>query len=324
MTRFLTATALVLILTAVAGAQSADPDDNARLVDMLEGYQGLISIELDEDVPDIPGGNWSIAGQAIAAGYLRFTVDPVTDSLQRGARFHAVPGEDVTHIIVTTNLLNAWEKSPSTAYAILTRAVNEAAVFFRDPQAWGRARGDVMARLGIRSDNYGAEALFIRDRLLPAGFLLTNYETYVLDSFEQDGLVSVVLFLERFSLPVARALSEARQSFEDSNDAAGLRNAVLDLGEALLDARSDVSDDAEDREVYPLAVAVHSWLELTPDIIARIHNRDRESDPLPFDRILDIEREYAALRQRLETSRIADMPMMNYVHSRTVAGFEGF
>jgi hypothetical protein len=181
-----------------------------------------------------------------------------------------------------------------------------------------------MERLFIRMENYEAEAHLIRDRLLPGGYLLTSYETFILDSYEKDRLTSVGMFLERFSMPVARGLNEVRMVFEESENPQIVRSTVMELGEALLDARNDLSEDSEDMEIFPKAVGIHTWLEFTPHLIARIHNKDRSDNPLRFDQILALEPEYAALRQRLETSRTRDMPLMEYIHRETVAGFEGY
>ena len=311
-----------LVLTISAGAQESSTDYDQRLVQVLEGYQELMSIPLDEDVDDIPGNSWYIVSQAINKGFLRFTVDPVTDSLLRGARFHAEPGSDTTHIIITTNLLDVWETYPSMTYSILTRSYRDAAIFFRDPPMWGAARNDSMELLFMRLDQYNVEAQLIRDRLMLSGFLLSPYESYILDSFEEDRLASVILYFERFSLPVAQGLYDARLGLEGDMDEEELRIFINELGKTLLKSRNDIPSGSKDELIYPLAAAIHTWLEFTPFLISRIHNRDRQENPLTFDQILAREKDYTEVRRLLEASRTGDMPLMNHVYEETILGFE--
>ena len=290
--------------------QESPVDYNARLVEMFEGYQDLLATPLDDNVEDNAGTAWHIVVQAINAGYMRFTVDPNVRGLLGGARFHATPEDPITHVIVSRDLLDIWMSYPSTAYAVVTGAVREAAHFFRDPSAWGSARSDLMEELLIKVDGYTVQAELIRDRLIPGGYLLSSYDTYVLDSYEQDGLASFILFVDRFSLAVAMTLYEARLAYERDADETELRKTILDLGETLLNEREEAVWESHEDAEYPPAVAVHSWLEFTPEMISRIHNRDRKNDPLTFDRILVLESEYDDLRRRLEVSRTKDMPMM--------------
>ncbi|MCK5251249.1 MAG: hypothetical protein KAJ98_14850 [Spirochaetaceae bacterium] len=312
-----------LTLTISAAAQESSIDYDQRIVQVLEGYQELMSVPMDEDVEDLPGNTWYIVSQAINKGFLRFTVDPITDSLIRGARFHAEPGNDTTHIIITTNLLDIWASYPSMTYSILTRSFRDAVNFFRNPPVWGAAQNDSMELLFMRLDQYNVEARLIRDRLLLSGFLLTPYEAYILDSFEKDELASVILYFEKFSLPVARGLYDARLELERDMDEAEIRAFIIELGETLLKSRNDIPSGSEDELIYPLAAAIHTWLEFTPFLISRIHNRDRQDNPLTFDQILDREREYTETRRRLEASRTGDMPLMNHIYEETISGFEG-
>jgi hypothetical protein len=311
-----------LLFISVSGAQESEPDYDKLLVEMLDGYQKLFSTPLDGDVQDVPGSSWRMAALAINKGFLRFTADPQTDSLLRGARFYAEPGKDVTYIVVTRNLLDLWPVYPSTAYNILTMAVRDAAVFFQDPPAWGVSLNDTITRLYIRLDQYTTSAMLVRDRLLPSGYLLSPYDAYILDSMEKDGMASAVLYLERISLPVADGLSEARREYETKPDDVGLRKFVNDLGNELYQGRKNLPSGSPDQEVYPLAAAVHTWLEFSPYLIARIHNRSRADNPLTFDQILAREKDYAETRRLLEASRIADTPMMNHVQAETITGFE--
>ncbi len=315
--------AMILVLGISASAQESSIDYDQRIIQVLEGYQKLMSVPLDSDVEDAAGYAWYISSQAINKGFLRFTVDPVTNSLLQGARFHAEPGNNTTHIIITTNLLDIWVTHPSTAYSILTRAFRDASNFFKDPPAWGAARNDPMEMLFVKLDQYTVEALLIRDRLLPSGYLISPYEAYVLDSFEKDELTSIILYMERLSLPVAKGLYDARLGFEKDIKEEDLRAFVIELGESLLESRNNIPPGSKDEVIYPQAVAIHTWLEFTPYLIARIHNRDRQDNPLLFDQILILETEYAEIRRLLEASRTGDMPLMIHTSEETIRGFEG-
>jgi hypothetical protein len=319
--RCLIVLAVAIHVAAAAGAQDSGADQT--LIKMLEGYQKIMATPFDKDVEDPVRRSWILVSTAISKGFLRFTVDPVSDSIIQGARFFAEPGKDVTYIIVNQSVLDIWETRPSLAYSTVTMAVQDAAVFFSDPPAWGASFSDTMTRLYLRIDQYNAQALLIRDRLLPAGFLITPYEAFILDSLEKDKLASAIMFLERFSMPVVDGLYRSRLAFEEGADAAELRKLTNELGRSLLKNRKDLPSGSADETVYPAAVAVHTWLEFTPYIIARIHNKDRKDKPLTFDQILQKEKDYAETRRLLEASRITDTPMMNHVLRETVAGFEG-
>jgi hypothetical protein len=316
--------AIIALLPLVTlPAEESSTDYNQIIIKMLEGYQELMSVPLDSDVDDEAGYAWYICSQAINKGFLRFTVDPVSDSLLQGAFFHAEPGKNTTHIIVSTPLLEAWSAYPSTAYTILTGAFRDASNFFQDPPAWGELRNDTMEMLFVRLDMYNTQAQLIQNRLLPSGFLLSPYETYLLDSFEEDELASVILYLEGFSLPVARGMYEARMGFEKDISEEDLRVFVNNLGNELLESRNSIPPGSEDSSIYPQAVAIHTWLEFSPYLIARIHNRDRQENPLSFDEILNLEPEYKETRRMLEASRTGDMPLIRHVAEETIKGFEG-
>jgi len=314
---------MALLSTVALSARDSSTDYDQRIVEVLEGYQNIMSVPLDSDVDDAAGYAWYIAKQAIDKGFLRFTVDPVSDSLLQGARFYAEPGENTTHIIVTTNLLDTWASYPSTAYTILTGAFQDASTFFQDPPEWGKARNDAMGVLFMKLDQYSVEAMLVRDRLLPSGFLLSPYDTYLLDSFEKDNLASVMLYLERFSLPVAQGMFDARLGFENEVPESDLRDFVNELGQELLESRNKILPGSEDGVIYPQAIAIHTWLEFSPYLIARIHNHNRQNDPLSFDQILKLEPDYSETRRLLEASRTGDMPLMNHVSEATLNGFEG-
>jgi hypothetical protein len=273
---------------------------------------------------DIPGKSWALAGRAISDGYLRFTVDPESERLLDGARFNAVRDSSVTHIIISARLLDVWEERPSLVYSVFNRAVREAVNFFLDPQAWGRSQSDPMERFFLTMDGYGSQAELIRDRLLPLGYLLTPYELFILDSFEKDKLQSVALHLEGFSLLVAQGLYQARIAFENDPDADTLRELINTLGSTLLKTRNDIPAGVEEKDIQPVAVAIHTWLEFTPEIIARIHNRTRPDNPLSFDQILAREPDYAETRRLLEASRAGDMPLMLHFAREAAQGFERY
>ena len=256
---------------------------------------------------DRAGEDWYTLVQAINAGSLRFTVDPNVRGFPRGARFYAAPDDPISHIIVSRDLLDTWNTNPSTTYAVITAAVSEAAGFFRSPETWGGTLNKPLERLLISIEGYAAQAELIRDRLLPRGFLLSPYDTFLLDSYERDALAGVVLFVNRFSLPVALALYEAATAFEEGGSGDALRETVLDLGSAVLDERDAVDTEIEE---FQAAVAVHSWLEFTPDIVSRIHNKGRRDNALAFDRVLTRESDYSNLRSLLEARRTADMPLI--------------
>jgi len=313
---------LILILVLFAAFPAAAEDYNALVVEVLEGYQELMSITLDSDVEDNPGQSWAIVREAISRGFLRFTADPTPKPYLFGARFHAVPGADVTYIYLSESLLDAWEAYPSTVFSVLTQAINEAAGFFMGPDEWGIAKNDTMDNLFIQYNNYRCQAELIRDRLLPMGYLLSAYDAYVLDSFEKDELISFTMFMNRHSVPVAQGLYTARLAFEANGDENSFRKVILDLGSELLDARNRLDDNPEDQAVYSIAVAIHSWLEFTPVMISRIHNRDRSENPLSFPEVLEKEDEYADLRRLLEASRTRDMPIIEHVYGETQKGFE--
>ncbi|RLW68803.1 MAG: hypothetical protein B6D68_02990, partial [spirochete symbiont of Stewartia floridana] len=80
-------------------------DDNALLIEVLEGYQNLIAEEPDGNEESVITIAWSIVAQAIQNGHLRFTINPDSKGLLHGARFSAVPDKKVTHVIVSQDLL---------------------------------------------------------------------------------------------------------------------------------------------------------------------------------------------------------------------------
>jgi hypothetical protein len=80
----------------------------------------------------------------------------------------------------------------------------------------------------------------------------------------------------------------------------------------------------EEKDIQPVAVAIHTWLEFTPEIIARIHNRTRPDNPLSFDQILAREPDYAETRRLLEASRAGDMPLMLHFAREAAQGFERY
>ena len=287
---------------------------NARLVEVLEGYRELLSIEPDRDVDDIAAVDWKVVEWSIGEGYIRFTVDPGAKGLLNGARFD-VPQKDkaVTYIIVSEDLLDLWGNWPSTVYAMLAKVSHEASVFFQGPDKWAKIVQDDMEYLLMRMDAFVAQAELIKNRLLPEGYLLSSYDTYLLDSYDQDGMSSVCLFLEKFSLPIVKELYNARVAYEKDDDAQKLRSLIMTLGEKLLHSRNELPNDSEDLKIYPLAIAVHTWLEFTPELIARTYNKSRPDKPLTFAKILNREKDYDTLRQKLETTRTRDVPLMERI-----------
>lgn len=318
--------ALILILSVFIGASLGAQDaavDYSGLIEeeVLTGYQDLMSERLDLDVPDLTWETWFIIAQAINKGYLRFTVDPEDKPLIQGAEFLVVPESGQPYIFITGKLLDSWDVYPTLTYTLLSGAFREAYLFFRDTAMWRAAKADVIESAFMRMEKYAAEVSMVRDRLVPSGYLITPYETYILDSFETDGMTSGMMFLNGQSMPVARAFGDLRIAYEESRDDEALRAAILDTGRELLKARNELPAEAADQEIFPLAVAIHSWLEMTPSMISRIHNIDRPSNPLVFPEVLIREPEYEDLRRLLEATRTRDLPLMEYIVDESIMGF---
>jgi len=312
------------VLAAAAWPSRADSQEtntNTKVVEIIEAYQKLLAQKLDPSMEDRPAESWAYVSMAINKGFLRFTVDPTDSSLLRGAYFKATPGSNTTHIVLSRRLVDIWPDYPSTVLSIFSAGVEDAHIFFKDPQAWGTSQTNKLDLLLIRMEGYGISAQLIRDRLLPGGYLLSSYESFLLDSYEKDELANAIMFLERFSSLVAQGLYIAIRAFEDGEDADELRDFINGLGEGLLENRRELSPSSDDLTIYPYAVAVHSWLELTPSLISRIHNRNNTA-PLNFPEVLELEQRYKELRGELETSRISDMPILIRIHKDIIAGFE--
>ena len=319
--------ALVLAASVFASPAMAQEDGDSsksRTVEILEGYTSLMSSPLDEDVTDHPYQSWSLAAQAINAGALRFTVDPTQENIIPGVRFLYSSGAESAHIVFSQGLVDSWVVRPSLTYALIGGAVKESELFFRDPQAWARAKRTSLGRFLVQSEIYMAQAQVVRDRLLPSGYLLSPYESYLLDSFEKDSLGSFLLYVEGYSLPVAQSLLQIQNGFEEEADGTKVRESVMAIGQKLLESRGELSAGAEDAEIYPIAVAIHSWLEFSPEVISRIHNKERVENPLTFDVVLSLEEEYEELRKKLDAKRISDTPMMQHILKNSQNGFQRF
>jgi len=302
-------------------AVSQDANTDAKVVEIVESYQELFAQKPDSDKEDQAAVSWSYVSRAIEEGFLRFTADPTNTSLLGGAYFVATPGSNTTHIVLSQRLVDIWPDHPSMVFSLFSMGVEDAHIFFRDPQAWGASRTNKLELLLIRIEGYSTAAQLIRDRLLPEGYLLSPYESYLLDSYEEDELVSAIMYLERFSFPVAQSLYIAISEFDDGGKADGLRDFINSLGEGLLMNRNEILPSDDDAAIYPHAVAVHSWLELTPSLISRIHNKN-SATPLRFPEVLEIEPGYREIREKLEISRIGDMPLLMRIHEDVIAGFE--
>jgi len=302
-------------------AIAQDTSTNTKVVEIIEAYQELLAQKLDPGMENRPAESWNYVSRAINSGFLRFTVDPTNTSLLRGASFRATPGSNTTHIVLSQRLVDIWPNYPSMVFSIFSVGVEDAHIFFKNPQAWGASRTNKLELLLIRIEGYSIAAQLIRDRLLPEGYLLSPYESFLLDSYEKDDLVSAVMYLERFSLPVAQGLYIAIRAFEGGGEADILRESINRLGEELLKNRRELAPLSDDETVYAYAVAIHSWLELTPPSISHIHNKNN-TEPLSFPEVLELEQRYKELRGELETSRIGDMPMLIRIYEDTIAGFE--
>lgn len=315
----------VFVTVPAAFAQEEEKEKyNNILVEMLEAYQKIIRTELDKDVKNLAGNSWSVVSRALSEKILRFTVDPMNPDIFTGVRFMP-PAEDAPgYLIVSRRLLDTWKTHPSIAYTVLTRAIGDSASFFLQPEAWLQMEKSSLDSFFMSLGLYVTQAEMIRDRLVPAGFLITPYESFLLDSYEKDQLTSAGLFLEGFSLPVAQAIMNAGAGFEKNGDADALRHELKKIGLKLLDDRNNVKRGNDSREIFPSAIAIHSWLEFTPEILSRIYNKDRKDEPLSFGEVLSQETEYAKLRQLLEASRIKDMPKIEHVLKETRKGFASF
>jgi len=311
---------LLGVLAALPG-KAVSQDGNTQLVEIIESYQELLSRRLDSGMEDRPAMSWDYVSRAINEGFLRFTINPTNTSLLGGAHFRAVPGSNTTHIILSQGLVDIWPKHPSMVFSLFSMGVEDAHIFFKNPQSWGASQTDKLKLLLIRIEGYSTAARLIRDRLLPEGYLLTPYETYLLDSHEKDELASAIMYLERFSLPVAQVLHMAISTFEDGGKVNELRSLINSLGEGLLKNRRELPSPDNKQVIYSHAVAVHSWLELTPSLISRIHNKNN-STPLSFPEVLEVEPRYKELRGEMEASRIEDMPLLIRMHEDIIAGFE--
>ena len=321
-------TCLLLFLILIARIPiTAQQSDNDRLVKMLEGYQKLLNKpEVANNGEDEPRKDWLIITSAIEKNYLRFTISPAESGILKGLYFRAVPGSETTHIIFTRAFINAWERRPSLAYSLLSRQLHEVAFFFRNPDLWQKARHNALEQIFITLDDYTLMSHLILYRLSPFGYDIGEFEQFILESFQKDNLFGAMLFMENITLQLAIVLNSLVSEYEENPDEQEekTRLEILGLGRSLLDSRLQLPENSRDITIHSHAVGIHSWLELTPYIIARFHNRKRLEAPLKFDKIMELEPLYSELRRQLETQRTRDTPLMNHVHEKTVEGFETF
>ncbi len=304
-----------------SGAAAQQPDYSDLLISLLNGYQKVMTADLSDSPGDTSGAAWELIAETVRQGFLRFTIDPMNEGIVDGARFYASPEEEVARIYLSFPLLEFSQERPGTAYGILTRAIAEAAAFFGSPDLWWNAQNDALDRFVLTKASYRLQAEMIRNRLVSAELDPGLLGNFVLKSFENDGLTGTLLYLEGLSLSVSASLEEYRDTFRETGDADSLRTDLLALGKELTEARTNLPADAADSRVYPAAVAVHTWLELTPGLIAEIHRTD-EDDNIDFGEIFSKESEYTALRSRMEIFRIKDMPLIYHIMENTRKGFE--
>ncbi len=303
------------------GAQNMPGTETVPLLPVLEAYQGLLVDGLGEGVMDPVRNLWLVNRQAISDGQLRFTVNPDLSEIFDGASFVPPQEDSAGYIVVTQGLLNVWARYPSLFYTLFTGAVADSGTYFLDPAAWEYMHLNVIDFFFMRVTAYNMQMMLVRDRLVPAGLFISPYESFLLDSAEKDNLASVVLFLDGQSLPVARSLLDAGALFENSGNVEQFLAVLLEMGENLLEFRDALPAGAPDNEMFGHACAIHTWLEFTPELVSRIYNKDRTEDFVSFDQVLEQTPEYAALRQRLEASRIRDTPLRLHVVRESRNGF---
>lgn len=303
----------------IAGSLSAQNYDSL-LVKILEDYEEMMSVRMDLDVEDSPGETWDIVTAAINQGFLRFTVDPRNEAgFIEGATFRIDLQSRVQYIVLSPGFINYYPDNPAAIFARLTREFKGAADFFLNPEEFYRSSQDPLTRFLFEMEALRVETLLVRDRLAPLGNPIGPYEQFLLDSLASDNLISAALFLERVSFPLAEGLQVARLQFEETGDVDALRNIVIGSGIQIILEREQIGA-AINAKIYPAAVATYSWLEFTPGIISRIHNR--KGDPKSFEEILELEPDYATVWNRLEALMELDSPAFKQVNRDTIKGFE--
>ena len=312
--------ALLVGPAAVVTAQESDYP--GLLADLLDGFQRVMITEPADDPLDGPGASWSIVGNAIRRGFVRFVIDPMNESTVDGARFFASPDEEVAKIYISLPLLEIAQERPAAAYGVLMGAVAEAAAFFENPETWWISQGNPLDRFLLDLRGYRIQAEMVRNRLIPNNFNPGSLGIFLADSQENDGLFGAALYLEGLSLRVAGNLNGLREAYRADGSTEALRDGVLTLGWKLLEERTAVPEGAADGLVYPAAVAVHTWLELSPPLIIEAGGTTTNGGEENFGTILEHDAAYAELRKELETYRIGDMPLIFHVMENTKAGFE--
>lgn len=210
---FLTVGAIFsLSFPLTARERKAPVADHVSVPGLLEALDSLFAKKKEKD--DLPAEVYRLTRTKMRDGQLTLEINPLSPpDIFSGIGFTSAYGaRKLPAIVFSPYLLELAVRHPSLVYAALLHEFKHASDFFIRGAEFDAAHGNEFDRYIFEMDANYAEALFIRDYIVPAGFRLSLYEKIVLASLKNDNLETLSATMMNRDMKVAYALKRITAS----------------------------------------------------------------------------------------------------------------
>jgi hypothetical protein len=187
----------------------------------------------------------------------------------------------MAYIDVNRKALTLYPKYKTVFFSMLTHELWHAYAYVQDPKGFKDFATDPFEKMMYQSDAYFVEGKFISEVLIPKGYKLTYFETYLSDCYKANSLSSFTSLYDSEDILVARELYKIREKKRAGGlDQSGLYKQCTLIGRNLLENLSNQTKDSKDFDVFC------NWVSLfTFDNYAKTLVKQTETQRTNWDQI---------------------------------------
>ena len=169
-------------------------------------------------------------------------------------------------------ILDIYSGQPSIVYSILISLYQHIYSYYNNNELFMIAEDNRLEKYFFKMDALYIEAMFIRDYLKPNEFKLTNYEEYLLNSLNNDGLSSASAFFKSIELDLSHKMNDIAGKDITLDEALKLFRAI---GNQII-TEFEIDPEKSDWENYNAILPLNTFNEFAKQVLYDIAIRKDE------------------------------------------------
>ena len=226
------------------------------------------------------------------------------------------PGVNQPGIGISPYFVSVHRKAPSIVYAALMHQIQHVYDYFTNRELFLVSQNNMLEKYLFETDAVYMEGMFIRDCLSAQNYKLTSYESFLLQSMEQDNLARFSTVAMGIDMDIAYGLVRISKAGQPKGEKLQMVEA---MGRKLMEATA-IPENTPELKKYNIAVQLATYCLFAPQTLADIEARENPAYDCQAFRLEDYPEIHAKIDKMFEL--LEDYQgLMNRVRAVVLEGF---